>query len=251
MAKEKATPGAAAAQNPFLYQQPELLTIEEHGTLGIELLQAPYAFTADVRAIPVTLAEFAATQKDYPIVFTNLDNPYPVAVVGVIEDHNLFMRDGMWEQGCYVPAYLRCYPFAFAGEKDGRIAVAVDRAAACVSENARYPFFDDGTLTQRTQELMRFCAQYEAERRRTAEFCSALKDLGLLSSQQATYTRSGSDKEELLAAYVSIDGEKLAQLDDAAVLSMHRSGRLAASYLQLYSLENWQALIERRAARAG
>jgi hypothetical protein len=250
LSEQPEKPADASSQNPYLYRQPELLTLQDHGDLGITPTATPYDFTAEVRAIPLTMPELASAHKDYPIVFTNMDDPYPLAVLGVLEERNLFMQDGKWESGRYVPAYLRCYPFAFAAEQDGRIAAAIDRAAACVTANPKHPFFIEGKVSPRTEELMHFCAQYEAERRRTIEFCKTLKELDLLTAQQASFTRTGSDKQELLAAYVSIDGEKLARLDDAAVLRMHKSGMLAAAYLQLYSMENWQSLVERRAARS-
>lgn len=236
--------------NLFLYEKPELLTVAEHGDLGVTPSETPYAFAASVRAVPVTLPEIWAAHKDYPIVFTNLETPFPVAVVGVLEDRNLFMRDGHWEAGRYVPAYLRCHPFAFAAEKDGRVAVAIDRAAATVSENPKYPFFVDGKLAKETEDLMRFCAQYEAERARTVEFCEHLKALGLLAAQRATHKPDGSDAEETLASYVSIDAEKLAALGDDAIIELHKAGRLPAAYLQVHSLENWQSLLERRAGAA-
>ncbi len=233
--------------NLFLYEQPELLTANDHGTLGMTPSETPFAFAAGVRAVPVTLPELWSAHRDYPIVFTNLEAPFPVAVVGVIEDRNLFLEDGRWDAGCYVPAYLRCHPFAFAGEQDGRIAVAVDRAAATVTEDSQYPFFVDGRLSSEAEAMMRFGAQYETERKRTVEFCQHLKDLGLLAAQRATHTPEGGDEEQTLASYVSIDAEKLANLDDASILALHKSGRLPAAYLQIYSLENWQRLMERRA----
>jgi len=231
--------------NLFLYEKPELLTEAEHGHLGITPSDTPYAFAAGARAVPVTLAEIWAAHRDYPIVFTNLEAPFPVAVLGIAEDRNLFMQNGQWEKGHYVPAYLRCHPFAFAAEQEGRVAVAVDREAATVTENPKYPFFADGKLAKETEELMRFVAQYETERRRTVEFCRQLKELGLLAAQRATYTPPGGNEEKTLANYVSIDADKLSRLDDASVLALHRAGRLSAAYLQLHSLENWQAMVDR------
>ena len=238
----------APQQNLFLYEQPELLTAGQHGDLGMTPSKTPYAFAAQVRAVPLTLPEFWSAQRDYPIVFTNLDTPFPVAVVGVRDDRNLFMEDGHWAPGCYVPAYLRCHPFTFAGERDGRVAVAVDRAAATVTADAKYPFFVDGKISKEAEELMLFCARYEAERKRTADFCQQLKDLGLLAAQRATHTPDDGGEEVTLASYVSIDAEKLAELDDASLIALHRSGRLSAAYLQVHSLENWHRLMERRAA---
>ncbi|ANO51704.1 SapC family protein [Woeseia oceani] len=234
----------------FLYEQPELMSAEQHGKLGLTPADKPYAFASHARAVPLTLAEFASAQRNYPIVFTNLENPFPVAVVGLLEDENLFINDGVWDPACYVPAYLRCHPFSFAGEQEGRIAVVVDRKASTVTENARYPFFVDGKLATETESMMRFCAQYEAERLRTLNFCTQLRDLGLLASQRAMHTPDGSTEEQTLANYVSVDTQKLAELSDEAVVELHRSGRLASIYLQAYSMENWQPLMIRRDQRA-
>ncbi len=235
--------------NMFLYGQPELLTFEDHGTLGLTPSDTPYALASSVRAVPITVAEFASAQRNYPIVFTNIEAPYPVAVVGLLEDVNLFMENGNWDPGCYVPAYLRCHPFAFAAEQEGRIAVVIDREAPTVTPDSRYPFFVDGKLASETESMMRFCAQYEAERKRTVEFCKTLKDLGVLAAQRATHTPDGSSEEQVLANYVSVDAEKLAGLNADKVVELHKSGRLASSYLQLYSLENWQSLMLRREQR--
>lgn len=236
-------------QQMFLYQQPELLTAEAHGELGVTPLDKPYAMAGSARAIPVTLAEFSSAQRNYPIVFTSLETPFPVAVTGIVEDDNLFVEDGTWDPACYVPAYLRCHPFAFAAEQEGRIAVCIDRAAASVKKNPKYPFFTDGKLAKETEQMMRFCAQYEAERKRTVEFCEELKSLGLLAAQRATHTPDDGSQEQTIANYVSIDAEKLAALDEAPLKALHASGRLALSYLQVYSLENWQALMVRRQER--
>lgn len=249
MADNEKSPGGN--QQMFLYEQPELLTVEQHGSLGLTPLDQPYAMASGVRAIPVTLAEFSSAQRNYPIVFTSLESPFPVAVTGLQEDDNLFVEDGNWDPACYVPAYLRCHPFAFAGEQEGRIAVVIDRAAKSVTENPKYPFFADGKLAPETEQMMRFCAKYEAERKRTVEFCEQLKSLGLLVAQRASHTPDGGGEEQAIASYVSIDAEKLAALSDAALVALHKSGKLASAYLQVYSLENWQPLMARREQRRG
>ncbi|MEQ8205372.1 MAG: SapC family protein, partial [Woeseia sp.] len=107
-----------------------------------------------------------------------------------------------------------------------------------------------GKLATETESMMRFCAQYEAERLRTLHFCTQLRDLGLLASQRVSHTPDGSKEERTLANYVSVDTKKLAELSDEAVIELHRSGRLASIYLQAYSMENWQPLMFRRDQRA-
>ena len=100
----------------FLYEQPEVLSFEAHDGLGLTPQDAPFAFVRDIRAVPLTMTEFQTAQKHYPIVFSNLENPVPLAIVGILEDRNLFVGDdGKWHPYAYVPAYLRCHPFAAGG----------------------------------------------------------------------------------------------------------------------------------------
>lgn len=230
----------------YLYEQPELLTKEDHGSLGFTKPEKPFEHFKTARAIPLTMVEFGSAQRHYPIIFSNLDAPMPLAIVGLTEELNLFIDEsGEWDQMCYLPSYLRCHPFAFAAEQDGRMAVVVDRAAPSVTEDPEYPFFVDEKISEHTEALMKFCAQYEAERKRTKEFCQRLVELKLLAQQRATHKPEGSTESLPLADYVSVDANKLDRLDSDTVFELHKAGYLSAMYLQLYSLDNWRYLMAR------
>lgn len=233
----------------FLYEQPEVLTPERHGSLGLTPLDRPFEHAAAVRIVPLTMTEFSSAERHYPIVFSSMEDPIPLAVVGVLEDVNLFVEDGKWDPMCYIPSYLRCHPFAFASSEQGRVAVIIDRAAGAISEDPEFPFFSNGELTEETQSMMRFCAQYESERKRTETFGNKLKELELLTSQKATFKPDEESGEQTLANFISIDSQKLTHLDAGRVHELHRSGELSAMYLQLYSLDNWRTLMARRARR--
>ena len=234
----------------FLYEKPELLTPESHGSMGFTPAKRPYDFVRNERVVPLTMTEFSSAQRHYPIIFSNIDNPLPLAVTGLLEEANLFVNaDGHWDPMCYVPMYLKCYPFTFAHEGGGRVAVVVDRAADSVTENPEFPFFVGDNVSEQTDSLMRLCAQYDAERRRTVDYTSKLKELDLLTPLRAAYTPEGKTEQEPLAEYVGIDAEKFNDLGEEQVLELHRSGFLAATYLQIYSLENWQHLMARREKR--
>ncbi|MGB5324354.1 MAG: SapC family protein, partial [Pseudomonadales bacterium] len=167
----------------FLYEKPELLTRESHGSLGFTPAKKPFEFVKGVRAVPLTMIEIGSAQRHYPIIFSALENPIPLAVVGLVEQANLFVDDeGRWDAMCYVPTYLRCYPFTFAVQKGGQLAVVVDRNAPSVSESPEYPFFVNGEISEHTDALMQLCAQYEGERKRTQEYCRKLVELDLLTT---------------------------------------------------------------------
>lgn len=234
----------------FLYEQPELLTREAHDGYGIANVDAPYAHAAKARAIPLTLTEFTSAQKFFPIVFSSLEKPVPLAVLSVVEEVNLFMDEsGRWDPLSYIPAYLRCHPFAFAQQGENQMAVVIDRASPAISATPDYPFFDGDDISEHTKNMTQFCARYQGERQRTNEFCRQLVELGLLTGQHVTHALDPSAEPQVLANYVSIDAQKLTDLDKDALHELHTSGRLASMYAQIASTENWSHLLARRRLR--
>lgn len=231
----------------FLYERPELLTAEEHGDLGLTPAERPHDYLRDAKAIPLTMVEFASAQRHYPIVFSNLENPVPLAVVSVLDSENLFVGDnGRWDDMAYLPSYIRCHPFTVTGQSEEKLAVVVDRAAASVTEDPEFPFFVDGQPSEHTTNLMNFCGQYETERRKTQRFCEHLKSLDLLTSYRSTHRPPGADEAVPLADYHSVNVEKLNELPEATVFELHKTGQLVQIYMQVYSIENFRHLVARR-----
>ena len=234
----------------FLYEKPEMLAREDHMGLGVSPVETPFANTRDARAIPLTLTEFTTAQKNYPIVFASLEQPVPLAIVGVIEDDNLFLdSNNKWDPYAYLPAYLRAYPFAFAQHGEEKMAVVIDRAAAAINDQPKFPFFDGDEISEHTKQMTEFAARYVSERRRTEEFCKRLVELKLLTAQHVTHTPPNTDKPETVANYISIDAEKLSALDKDTIHELHTTGVLAAMYAQVNSNDNWNLLLHRRAKK--
>jgi hypothetical protein len=73
------TPGLSG--NVLFYSQPEPLSVEAHGTLGVDPVEKPYAFTATTNLVPLTVTEFAPAALSYPVIFVG-DAKQPVAVMG-------------------------------------------------------------------------------------------------------------------------------------------------------------------------
>jgi hypothetical protein len=235
----------------FLYDQPQLLTVEEHGRLGLNTTSGPYEFCRSIRVVPLAAAEIPSAQKYYPIVFSDLEKPSLLAVVGVFEDRNLFVDDdGLWDRSVYVPAYVRCHPFALASRRDDQYAVVIDRAAKSISENPEQPFFEGRDLAPAIQARVDLCAQFNAHTPATQAFCDQLVELGLLSGQQANFTPQDGEKERPIATYVAVDFDKLQKLPASKVENLFSSGMLSALYGHRFSLENWFRLLERRDRQA-
>lgn len=233
----------------YLYDQPELLSWQTHGQLGISQTADRFGFARSARLVPLVFSEIPSAQKHFPVVFTELDNPAPCAVVGVLEDRNLFVgADGDWRQGVYVPGYLRRYPFALARRSEDQFSVVIDRAAAMISDTPELPFFEGEKATETTDQMVEFCRQYDAANRETKNFCQKLKALDLLTPQQVTRQPEGTDEPEVMAQYTSVDTDKLQALPDSELSALHQNGYLASIYAHVFSLENWNRLLEMHAA---
>jgi hypothetical protein len=189
------------------------------------------------------MVEISSAQRHYPIVFSNVDNPVPMAVLGLPGGGNLFIdENGRWDPDCYVPSYLRCYPFAFAAQEDGSRALVLDRAAETIQENSRFPFFVGEEPSAEVRAVMQFVGEYEEERKRTGEFTRLLVKQIVLDQMQANYTVEGSNEQKVLATYVGINLQKLNALDSKVIVELHESGWLAPMYMMHYSMQCWRPL---------
>lgn len=233
----------------FLYQQPQLLTKEDHGGLGLSAVARPFDFVKAVRAVPLMSIEFSSAQKDYPIVFSDTETPAPLAILGVVDDVNLFVDEsGNWERPHYIPSYIRCHPFSFAKGPNDQLAVVIDRAAASISEHPEQPFFEGDQLAPAIQGRVDFSARYHAERHRTSAFCARLKELDLFTGQEVKHQPRGGE-ERSIGTYAAVDVEKLTKLDSETLRELHADGSLSTIYAHAFSLENWNRLLDRRAER--
>src|SRR5215212_1561050 len=70
-------------------------------------------FVQQGAAVPISYSEFHPAGRDYPLVFISGDGKTfnAVVVVGMSTGENLFVADGKWASGFYMPAYARRYPF--------------------------------------------------------------------------------------------------------------------------------------------
>jgi hypothetical protein len=230
----------------FLYENPVLLNHEEHSDLGLSKRSNPFEFVKTINAIPIVAAEFSSVQKHYPIVFSNLENPSPMAVVGLRDKQNLFVNaDGQWDAHSYVPSYIRRYPYALATGDNDQAAVVIDTAAESVTKDSDFPFFDGQSVTKETQDMIDFCQQFAAEATKTQNLCNRIKELGLLTPQTATQNSDDGSQPLTIANYVSIDPQKLTDLSADQIQSLLQDGVLASIFSQAFSMENWTRLIAR------
>ena len=232
----------------FLYSRPEALHSAVHADLRYRPEGASFDHATQVHLVPLLVGEFMQAMAHYPVIFAGPEKT-PLAVMGLAEGQNLFVRDGTFEAGCYAPAYLRRYPFTLAGAGEEQFVVCVDRdAKGLVSEGDGEPLFEDGEPTGFTKNAIAFLEEFERERKRTEAFVDLLKEADLFEVKNTLFVRGG--ESEHIADYYGVDEKKLGELSDELLLRLARSGALIAIHAHLFSLARWDALIARRDALA-
>lgn len=211
------------------------------------------AFFRDLHVIPVSFTEVPVAQRDYPVVFVTSDAGTTfmmMAILGLRPRQNLFVTDGLWDRGAYLPAYARRYPFCMAKvTAEGRVR---DERVVCVAQEAHAPdgeglYDSEGQATPRWQALEALLREYEGDLLRTDELCARVAGLGLLEPFNMQATIAGGDTVQLTGMY-RVNEARLNALDGATLQSLAAQGALSRLYAHLMSLENFRRLTDRVAA---
>ncbi len=235
--------------NVLFYVSPEPLNREQHAKLALVHNDKPYSFASAGTAVPLTVTEFAPAALSFPVIFAG-EERVPLAVMGLNQGENLFVHeDGSFTVGGYVPAYIRRYPFVLAAdETQDRLIVCIDKGSSLLSETGQTPLFDEkGEPTEYTQNCIKFCDDFEVERRRTDSFVQLLKDNDLFELKTAVFTptdAAGNPGEpQTVAEYYGVSEDKLNALPIEKLKELQTSGALAQIYAHLVSLVGWDKLI--------
>ena len=242
---------------PFGYQ--EVVPLSKTHKLRLPAAGELPGFVRRANALPISHAEFQPAARAYPIVFTIGDEGKSfaaVAVLGIAAGENLFLANGAWAAGAYVPAYARRYPFCMARitrdqvEQKDRV-ICVEKAA--IDQGGESMFDGDGKPLEKWTGIERLLTEYEADLERSRELCAVLGDYGLLEpfTMQATLNKEKGGGAMQLTGLHRVSEKNLENLNAAQLKNLIRKGFLARIYLHLLSLENFGALLDRKAARAG
>ena len=242
------TSTAGLSGNVLFYGKPEPLSVEAHGTLGVDPVDKPYGFVAKTNLVPLTVTEFAPAALSYPVIFVG-DSRMPVAVMALRGGENLFVSDaGEFRAEAYIPAYVRRYPFVFANDEvEKRLILCVDRDAPFIRDGGTTPLFVDGKPSTYVEQAMEFCNNFELERQRTDAFVKLLNELDLLDTREAIFTPRNPDgtsaAPQKIAEYYAVSEDKLKALPAEKLAELRDNGALGQIYAHLVSLLGWDRLI--------
>ncbi|MCC5995766.1 MAG: SapC family protein [Oceanicaulis sp.] len=243
-----------------LYKKPEPLSAQTHKGKGLTYTDRPFDFLKEAHFVPLTVGEFGLAASRFPIIFLG-DNRTPVAAMGLQAGGNLFVnpQNGLYEENCYLPAFVRRYPFVAAshGDESDRFTVCVDTGSHLFSDKPEEPFFkDDGSATPFLERAIDYVRRFENDVAATIEFVKELRDLDLFDQQQTNFQPRDAEgnpagEPQVVASYWGVSGEKLKALPADQLAKLRDSTALGAIYAHMISMGQWDFLIQRAARRQG
>ena len=247
------SPAATEAQQlPLFYNSLVPLSSQFHPGHGLKARDG-FGFARTTHAIPVTVDEFAVVQRFYPIVFGLGDNPAPLALVGLTEGQNLFVdADGQWQNGTYVPAFVRRYPFMLARLQEGaeELSLCFDDSSAQIAADGEDKLFDGLEPTETTKGILAFCEQFEQAVGRTRGFMEELAKLDLMIDGEVTIQQPGMPDPAVYRGFRMVAEEKLQAIRGDQARKMVQNGMMGLIYAHLFGLAQIGSLFEKQRAAA-
>jgi hypothetical protein len=227
-------------QLPLFYNALEPLSSQAHANFKMRRLDnAP--FFVNQHAIPVTTDEFVSVQRRLPIVFTAGEDAMPITLMGLNEGVNVFVGDDgkLIEDGVYVPAYVRRYPFLLA-----RLRPDAQELSLCFDPTTEAlgafedgePLFVDGEPSQIVKDVLAFNESFEQSGARTQAFMNELREMELLMDGEITIQADGFEQPFIYRGFQMVNEEKLSELRGDQLRKIHKSGMLPLIYAHLFSL---------------
>jgi len=230
---------APATQLPLFYNEVLPLSSQAHANFKSRpATSAP--FLAQTHAIPITVDEFISAQRFYPVVFSVGDNPIPLALMGLNEGINVFLdEEGALRQETYVPAYVRRYPFMLARLRPEaqELSLCFDPQSGLVGEfDEGEALFDGDKPSELTNNILKFCEEFEVAAQRTSAFVKELQDAELLIDGEVTIQPNDNDQPFIYRGFQMVSEEKFRELRGDTLRKMNQNGMLPLIVAHLLSL---------------
>lgn len=229
-----------ANELPLLYKDLVPLNSNDHSKWKSNP-KAAADFLIGHHAIPLTAEEFIMAGRYYPIIFSNSENPVPLALMGMNEGINTFIDEkGKFTGPTYVPAYIRRYPFLLAKLRpdSDELSLCFDPTSDILTaKGAGEPLFDGAEPTQATKGILQFCEEFEQAGAQTQAFIEDLKKLDLLMDGEVSIQQDGSEQPFVYRGFKMVDESKLRELRGDELRKMNQNGMLPLLYAHLASLQ--------------
>ena len=228
-----------APQMPLMYKELEPLSNQAHAgfkTRGSDGLRQ----LSNIHAVPIVIDEFVAVQRFFPIVFSSGENPVPLALMGLNEGVNTYIDgEGKLISPAYIPAYVRRYPFMLArvDSDQDTLSLCFDPSSGLVGDfEEGMALFEGDQPTEATQNIMKFCEEFEVSAQRTGQFIEELKKLDLLIEGELSVQVSDDTQPSIYRGFQMVDEAKFRELRGDELRKINQNGILALLVAHMFSL---------------
>ena len=233
--------------------QHQILNSADHLNLRVHT-EAGAAYGDDVMACLTVPLEFRQVQARFPIVFRRdieTGKLSALALMGFENGENLYFGDGR-DDGGYRPLALAIHPFLIGrrATEGGDAQVHIDMGHPRVSTNGEgvRVFDEDGRPTPYLDSIAEKLGDLDYGYQLSADFFSALEAYGLVEPFSFDVTLDHGSKQSLVG-FQTINEDRFATLDAAALHQLHRQGHLLPIFMVLASLTQFGELVARKKAR--
>ena len=235
---------------PLFYKKVVPLNKNLHQRLYVTPIK-DYNHTLISNSVYISAIEFLSAAREYPMVFGKGDDGsiFPLALLGLKNNENLYVnKKGEW-LASYIPAYVRRYPFILAADKQnsGNFAVCFDESYPGFNDKKKGTrlFMDDGAESPMLKKSVDFLKEYQVHIQLTTNICNALNELQLLEPMQVSLDKEG--KKQTLGGFMCVNRKKLKELPTEKLAELMRNDYLELIFAHLHSLANLDRLIKRSA----
>lgn len=227
-----------------MYKNLEILNKENHKKESIKEIK-DFSYASELINAPIVVTEFFEACKNYSIFFSKDkdENWFASILLGYKENINVYVDDkGNWEQSCYIPSFVRKYPFILA-EQNEQLLVCVEKEFLSVNknDNVRKLFDDKQENTEFLNKVLTFLNQFHSDSIETREFIKQLDDWELLEEKRATIINKKNEQFNIDGLFI-VNEEKLKHLSKKKKDEICNKNAIPLITAHLISLSNIQKL---------
>lgn len=238
------------AKPPLFFQSVVPFDSIAHKNFSVPAQMPDYFFAANTDIIPLVSAEVTEALRNFALVFIkDPSSPAPTlaAVVGTGEGKNLFVdAQGQWRAGCYVPAWVRRYPFMLAhheSEPQKSILAFDPQASMFSAAGDKLQLIEaDGKPSATLQKIMEFQKEYTGFSQATTQMAQALYDAQVLEEGTLTISPRADGQDRHVKGFLIVNESKLRELPPAQIETLNKTGALGLAYAQLFSMNSLRQL---------
>ncbi|WPL18679.1 SapC [Thiorhodovibrio winogradskyi] len=199
-----------------------------------------FEFARSLKLCGLVLAEIEPIALSFPMGFTlRHGRLFPVIILANADGESLYVGPkGQWLAN-YLPALLRSYPFRIKRDENEHFVLHVDEGSGLVVDTKEDGelFFEGHEPSQAIKDIQAFLETLEVGRQQTAEACSVLQRLGLLTDWPSSAPEESDDflHPAPFSDLLRIDQSVLSNLDAPSLHALHQSGGLRLAILQKLS----------------